>query len=153
MNQPRMQPVQPGPPVHGHPPQHPQAQYFYPAHPYWSAPAPVTIDGFAIVQPRLKPIPSGPAIGSLIAGIGAVLAALPGLIVAALSPLAGLTFFMSAALFGLGALFLAISARRQIRTAQGGVSGKGLALTGLVLAIIALGLAALVGLIVLVSTM
>lgn len=147
MNQPQMQPV------HGYPPPHPQAPQFYPAHPYWSAPAPVTIDGFAIVQPRLKPIPSGPAIGSLIAGIGAVLAALPGLIAAALHPLGGLTFFMSAALFGIGALFLAIAARRQIRTAQGGVSGKGIALTGLILAIIALGLAALVGLIALATSM
>jgi hypothetical protein len=151
MNQPQMQ--QPLQPVHGYPPPHPQAPQFYPAHPYWSAPAPVTIDGFLIVQPRLKPIPSGPAIGSLIAGIGGILGAFPGLIVAALSPLAGLTFFMSAALFGIGALFLALSARRQIRTSQGGVSGKGVALTGLILAIIALGLAGLVGLISLAVTM
>jgi hypothetical protein len=141
---------QPG--LHGYPPQpYPQAPPFYA--PHWSVPAPVTIDGFAIVQPRLKPIPSGPAIGSLIAGIGAILGAVPGLLSAAFSPLAGLTFFMSSALFGLGSLFLAIYARRQIRAAQGGVSGKGVALTGLIIAIIALAFAALVGLIALASSM
>ncbi|RRR97518.1 DUF4190 domain-containing protein [Glycomyces terrestris] len=153
VHQAHMQPVQPGPPVYGHPQPYPQAPPFYAAHPYWSAPAPVTIDGFAIVQPRLKPIPSGPAVGSLVAGIGAVLGAVPGLLFAAFSPLAGLTFFMSAALFGLGSLFLAIYARRQIRAAQGGVSGKGVALTGLIIAIVALAFAAIVGLISLAATM
>ncbi|SDL62253.1 hypothetical protein SAMN05216298_4563 [Glycomyces sambucus] len=153
MNQPQMQPAPPGPPVYGYPQQpYPQVPAFYPAHSHWTAPAPVMIDGFPIVQPRLKPIPSGPAIGSLVAGIGAVLGAFPGLIFAAVSPLAGLTFFMSAGLFGLGSLFLAIYARRQIRTAQGGVSGRGLALTGLIIAIVALVFAGLVGLIALLTT-
>ncbi|GAA1678705.1 hypothetical protein GCM10009830_27300 [Glycomyces endophyticus] len=151
MHQPQLQSAQAGPPVYGQQP-YPQVPPFHPAHPYWAPPAPVTIDGFALVQPPLKPIPSGPAIGSLIAGIGAVLGAFPGLIFAAVSPLAGLTFFMSAGLFGLGSLFLAIYARRQIRAAQGGVSGKGLAVTGLVIAIVALGFAGLVGLIALASS-
>jgi hypothetical protein len=105
------------------------------------------IDGFYIVQPRLKPIPSGPAIGSLIAGIAGVIGALPGLIGAAYNPWVALTFFMFAALFGLGSVFLAVYARRQIRAGQGGVSGGGVALTGLIHGIVACSLAALTGLI------
>lgn len=122
----------------------------YQMHPY-SWPAPATVDGFVLVQPRLKPIPSGPAIGSLVAGIGGVLGALPGLILAALSPWAGLTFFMMSALLGVGSLLLAVHARRQIRAAAGGVSGKGVATTGLVLGITAASLAAVIGLIALAS--
>jgi hypothetical protein len=105
------------------------------------------IDGFYIVQPRLKPIPSGPAIGSLVAGIGGIVGAIPGLISAAYSPWAGLTFFMFTALFGLGSVFLAVYARRQIRNGRGGVSGSGVALTGLILGIVACSLAGLTGLI------
>lgn len=120
--------------------------------PVWqpmAVPAPVMIDGFYIVQPRLKPIPSGPAIGSLVAGIGGIVGAIPGLIGVAYSPWAGLTFFMFMSLFGLGSVFLAVYARRQIRNGRGGVSGGGVALTGLILGIVACSLAALTGLIVL----
>jgi hypothetical protein len=105
------------------------------------------IDGFFIVQPRLKPIPSGPAAGSLAAGIAGVLGSLPGLISAAFSPLAGLTFFMFAALFGVGSVSLGVYAARQIRASQGGVSGKGVATTGLILGIVACSLALITGLI------
>ncbi|MEU6246029.1 hypothetical protein [Glycomyces sp. NPDC047010] len=142
-----MQPVQPGPPVHGHPQPYQQVPQYHPAA-YWPpVPAPVTIDGFLIVQPRLRPIPSGPAIGSLVAGIGAVLGALPGMLFAIVTPWAGVTFFMSSALFGLGSLFLALHARKQIRNAGGGVSGKGMAVTGMIIAIVALSFAAITGLI------
>jgi len=145
----------PVPPVHGY--AQPQYQHPYPMQPMqpvWqpmAVPAPVMIDGFYIVQPRLKPIPSGPAIGSLVAGIAGIGGAVPGLIGAILSPWAGLTFFMSAALFGIGSVSLAVYAKRQIRYAQGGVSGKGVATTGLILGLVACGLALLVGLISLVS--
>ncbi|MEU5875050.1 hypothetical protein AB0A73_26250 [Glycomyces sp. NPDC047369] len=142
-----MQPAQPGPPVPGYPQPYQQVPQFQPAF-YWPpVPAPVVIDGFQIVQPRLKPIPSGPAIGSLVAGIGAVLGALPGMIFAVVTPWAGLTFFMSSALFGIGSLFLALHARKQIRGAHGGISGKGVALTGLIIAIVALSLAGVTALI------
>lgn len=144
---PQAPPGSSGPPVHAHPQ---YQQPHYPAHqPYWqpmAVPAP-SIDGFHIVQPRLKPIPSGPAIGSLVAGIGAILGAGPGLISAAFNPWAGLTFFMFAGLFGIGSLALAVYARRQIRASRGGVSGGGVATTGLVLGIVACSLAALTGLI------
>ncbi|GAB3219235.1 hypothetical protein GCM10027447_01620 [Glycomyces halotolerans] len=137
--------------------QAPHAQW--PAHPapgyqphsvQWppmAVPAPAMVDGFMLVQPRLKPIPSGPAIGSLVAGIGGIVAAFPGLISAAFSPWAGLTFFMLAGLLGVGSIVLGAHARRQIKTSGGGVSGRGLALSGLILGIIASSLAGLTGLI------
>ncbi|MCH7231311.1 hypothetical protein L0U85_10685 [Glycomyces sp. L485] len=116
-----------------------------------AVPAPAMVDGFFLVQPRLKPIPSGPAIGSLVAGIGAIPASLPGLVFAAFSPWAGLTFFMLTALLGGGSIVLAVYSRRQIRRAAGGVSGRGLATTGLVLGIVGSSLAGLTALISVVS--
>jgi hypothetical protein len=156
--QPHMQPpppqAPPAPPVHGY--AQPQYQHPYPmqpmqpVHPVWqpmAVPAPAMVDGFPLWFPRLKPIPSGPAIGALVAGIAGICGAIPGLISAIFSPWAGLTFFMSAALFGIGSVSLAVYARRQIRAAQGGVSGKGVATTGLVLGLVACGLALITGLI------
>ncbi|HEX2145300.1 MAG TPA: hypothetical protein VHG10_12410 [Glycomyces sp.] len=149
-------PVQPGPPVHGYqqpyyPQPHPAYAMQQQAWPPMAAPAPAMIDGFYLVQPRLKPIPSGPAIGSLIAGIAGFLGSVPGLISAAFSPWAGLTFFMSAALFGIGSVSLAVYARRQVRASRGGVSGGGVALTGLIFGIVACSFAGLTGLIALAS--
>ncbi|MFG3339354.1 hypothetical protein [Glycomyces sp. NPDC048151] len=154
--QPHMQPpppqAPPAPPVHGY--AQPQYQHPYPMQPMqqpvWqpmAVPAPAMVDGFYLVLPRLKPIPSGPAAGSLVAGIAGVCGAIPGLISAVFSPWAGLTFFMSAALFGIGSVSLAVYAKRQIRAAHGGVSGKGVATTGLILGLVACGLAVLTGLI------
>ncbi|MFC3492171.1 hypothetical protein [Glycomyces rhizosphaerae] len=146
----------PGPPVYGYAQQQYQQPYpAYPMQPVWpqmAVPAPAMIDGFYIVQPRLKPIPSGPAIGSLVAGIAGIIGAVPGLISAIFSPLAGLTFFMFAALFGIGSVSLGVYAARQIRAARGGVSGKGLATTGLILGIVACGLALFTGLIALANS-
>ncbi|WP_156925801.1 hypothetical protein [Glycomyces arizonensis] len=158
--QPHMQPP-PAPGPAGQPQQgRPQQAYApgnppyaaYPWHGYqmqpvqWppmAVPAPVMVDGFYMVQPRLKPIPSGPAVGSLVAGIGGILGALPGLLFAAFSPWAGLTFFMMAALLGIGSIFLGSYAKRQLKQAAGGISGKGLATTGLILGIVATSLAGL----------
>ncbi|GAB3649563.1 DUF4190 domain-containing protein [Glycomyces tarimensis] len=111
--------------------------------PPMAVPAPAMVDGFYLVQPRLKPIPSGPAIGSLVAGIGGIPAALPGLFAAAFNPWVGLTFFMLSALLGVASILLATYARRQIRRAAGGISGRGLATTGLILGIVASALAGL----------
>ncbi|GAB3992050.1 hypothetical protein GCM10029992_00050 [Glycomyces albus] len=86
-------------------------------------PAPAMVDGFMLLQPRLKPIPSGPAIGSLVAGIGGTIAAVPGLISAAINPWAGLTFFMLSALLGVGSIMLGTYARRQIRPPEGASRG------------------------------
>jgi hypothetical protein len=105
------------------------------------------IDGFYLVQPKLKPIPSGPAVGSLIAGIMGSIGGIIGLIGAGFNPWFGLTFFMFAALFGLGSVFLSVYAARQIRAARGGVSGKGLATSGLIVGIVSCGLALVTGLI------
>lgn len=115
--------------------------------PMTAAHAPAMVDGFMLLQPRLKPIPSGPAIGSLVAGIGGTLAAIPGLISAAFNPWVGLTFFMLSALLGCGSVLLGTYSRRQIRAAAGGVSGRGMSVSGLVLGIVATALAALTGLI------
>lgn len=140
---------------------HPYPGTAYPAapghHPHpvqWpptAIPAPAMVDGFYLVQPRLKPIPSGQAIGSLVAGIGGILGALPGLLFSAWSPWAGVTFFMMAALLGVGSLLLGGYAKRQVKQAAGGVSGSGIATAGLVLGIIACSLAALTALISLLS--
>lgn len=150
---PEMRPPQgrPQPPAYGanvqsYPPA-PGYQLYSVQWPAMAAPAPAMVDGFMLVQPRLKPIPSGPAIGSLVAGIGGILASFPGLISAAFSPWAGLTFLMLAGLLGGGAVILAVYSRRQVRAAGGGISGRGVGVTGLILGIIACGLAGLTGLI------
>jgi hypothetical protein len=143
-----------GPPqVQGHyqrhqaPPYHP-----YPMQPVWRpVPAPVVIDGYHMVRPPLRPIPSGPAVGSLVAGIGGALGALTGMVFAAFSPWTGVAFFMFGMLFGIGSVALAAVAKRQIRGSWGGVSGGAVATTGLVIGIVACGLAALAGLIALVA--
>ncbi len=131
---PQQQPFPPGPGYALHSVQWPQAAFHQ---------GPPTIDGFPLAQPRLKPIPSGPAIGSLVAGIGGTLGALPGLLFAALSPWAGLTFFTLAALLGGGSILLAVYSKRQIRSAGGGISGRGVATSGLILGIVAAVLAGL----------
>ncbi|SDE35556.1 DUF4190 domain-containing protein [Glycomyces harbinensis] len=124
----------------------------YPAHPVWQpVPAPVMIDGYYMVQPRLRPIFSGPAIGSLAAGIGGVVGAFVGLVSAAFSPWTGVAFFMFGMLFGIGSVSLAVFATRQIRASQGGVSGRGVAITGLVMGLVACLFAALAGLIALIG--
>ena len=126
--------------------------YQYAVHwPAAAIPAPAVVDGFILLQPRLKPIPSGVAIGSLVAGIGGSIAALPGLFSAAFSPWAGLTFFMLSALLGTGSIALGVHARRQIASASGGISGRGVGLSGLVLGIVATSMAALTGLIALIA--
>lgn len=158
--QPHMQPP-PAPGPAGHPQQGWPQQAYVPAYPPYYAhpghgypmrpvqwppmavPAPAMVDGFYMVQPRLKPIPSGPAVGSLVAGIGGILGALPGLLFAAFSPWTGLTFFMMAALLGVGSMFLGSYAKRQLKQSLGGISGKGIATTGLILGIVAASLAAL----------
>lgn len=138
--QPLMQPaMRPGVPTGYAPDPH-----FRPVH-WQPVPAPVLIDGFAIVQPRLKPIPSGPAIGSLVAGIGGLIGGLPAPILAAVSPWTGLVLFMFAALFALGGITLAVIGRRQVRFGGGTVSGGGIALTGLVLGLVLAGFALLTG--------
>ncbi len=58
---------------------------------------------------------------------------------------------MMAALLGVGSLLLGSYAKRQIKQAGGGVSGSGLATTGVILGIVASSLAALTALISLAS--
>lgn len=136
---------------HPYPSQMPPGYQYAVQWPMFAAPAPAMVDGFMLLQPKLKPIPSGPAVGSLVAGIGGAIAAVPGLISAALNPWAGLTFFMLSALLGVGSIMLGTYARRQITAAGGGVSGRGIAVSGLVLGIVATSMAALTGLITLLT--
>lgn len=159
--QPPPHPVGPQPPGYSqaqppYPYSHPQPPYparpAPPGWPHFAFPPPVLVDGYQLVQPRLKPIPSGPAIGSLVAGIGGVLGAIPGLIAAGFSPWTGFTFFMFAALTGIGSVGLALYAKRQINAARGGVSGRGLATTGLVIGIVACSFAVITALIALAAS-
>jgi hypothetical protein len=104
---------------------------------------------FGVAYPLVPSTPSGPSIGSLVAGIASILVAL---VVSCLGvsgaeagwgPTAAGAFTALAVFLGLGAIGLAIFGMRQIRLAGRGSSGKGMAITGLVLGSVGAGLAVL----------
>ncbi|MEV4514636.1 DUF4190 domain-containing protein [Dactylosporangium sp. NPDC049525] len=94
---------------------------------------------FGVAYPLVQPTPSGPAIGSLVAGIVSIFV---GLTVSCLGaagaaegwgPVAGGAFTVLSVFLGLGAIGLGVFAMRQVRRAGRLVSGRGMAITGLVL--------------------
>ncbi|MGI5180690.1 hypothetical protein ACQEVZ_30710 [Dactylosporangium sp. CA-152071] len=94
---------------------------------------------FGVAYPLVQATPSGPAIGSLVAGIASVFV---GLFVGCLGllgapegwgPLAGGAFTVLAVFLGLGAIGLGVFGMRQVRQAGRLVSGRGMAITGVVL--------------------
>lgn len=102
---------------------------------------------FGVAYPLVQSTPSGPSIGSLIAGIASVLVSL---IVTCLGvsgaadgwgPAAGGAFAALAVFLGLGAIGLGVFGMRQIRLAGRGVTGKGMAITGIVLGSVGAGFA------------
>jgi hypothetical protein len=117
----------------------------------------VTGTGFGLVHLRVPPITSGAAIGSLVAGIGAILVSFAVLcfgLTGAEEGWGGLTggaFTLLSVMAGAGAVTLGVFARRQIgRSALPGrvrFTGRGLStagivcgITGTVLSLLALGL-------------
>ncbi|UAC02390.1 hypothetical protein Dvina_49850 [Dactylosporangium vinaceum] len=108
---------------------------------------------FGVAYPAVPATPSGPSIGSLVAGIASILVALFagclgttgaqdgwGLVAAG-------AFTVLGVFLGAGAIGLALASMRQIRRAAGSgaaITGRGMAVTGIVLGSVGAGLALLV---------
>jgi hypothetical protein len=93
---------------------------------------------FGVAYPTVQAVPSGQATGALVAGIASVLVALFAICLGATGAEDGWGLAASGAFtilgvfLGAGALGLALYGLRQIRRAPG-VTGKGMAITGIVL--------------------
>jgi hypothetical protein len=108
---------------------------------------------FGVAYPLVPSTPSGPSIGSLVAGIASVLVALFASCLGVTGsadgwgPAAAGAFTALAVFLGLGGIGLGIFGMRQIRLAgqgsSGRSSGKGMAVTGLVLGAVGAGAAVL----------
>ena len=104
---------------------------------------------FGVAYPFVQPAPSGPAIGGLVAGITSVFV---GLTVGCLGvagasdgwgPVAGGAFTILAVFLGLGAIGLGVFAMRQVRRSGRLVTGRGMAITGVVLGSVGAGVGVL----------
>jgi hypothetical protein len=104
---------------------------------------------FGVAYPLVQPTPSGPAIGSLVAGIASVFVGLTvscfGLLGArdGWGPVAAGAFTVLATFLGLGAIGLGVFGSRQIRRVGRLVSGRGMAVTGIVLGSVGAGIGVL----------
>ena len=154
----------PGPPQH--PAYQPQPQpgygYGYAPPPQPPSPAlmaaPMRVDAiqgtpFGVAYPSVSTTPSGPSIGALVAGIASILVALfAGCLGLTGSSegwglAAGGAFTVLGIFLGAGAAGLGIAGTRQIRRAVGPVvtvTGRGMAITGIVLGCVGAGLAVFV---------
>ncbi|MEV8511120.1 hypothetical protein [Dactylosporangium sp. NPDC051484] len=144
-------------------PPHPQPQYAPPGYPVappppYGAPAPpppaiapaMRVDlvqgtPFGVAYPVVQSVPSGQAIGALVAGIGSMLVALFAICLAGFWGLvAGGAFTVLGVFLGGGAIGLGLYGARRIRRAAGeAITGKGMAVTGIVLGAVGAGLALL----------
>ncbi len=115
---------------------------------------PVPGTQFGVAIPALHATVSGLAVGSMVAGIGSDLVSLAVVCFGALGAQSGWgalvagAFATLAVVLGGGAIGTSIAARRQISRSAGGITGGGLALTGLIcgicgaaVALLGLGLA------------
>lgn len=153
-------PPQPGPP-YPQPFGHSPAPYRVPPPPVSAGWQPERVDqvtgtGFGLVHFQVAPITSGPAIGSLVAGIAAIVVSLAVFCFGATGAQEGWggwvagAFTLLSVLAGAGAVAVATIARRRIaRPAELGrvrFTGRGLALSGMVCGIVgaALSVVALV---------
>ncbi|GAA2628127.1 hypothetical protein GCM10010399_69670 [Dactylosporangium fulvum] len=102
---------------------------------------------FGVAYPLVQSTPSGPSIGSLVAGIASILVSLfvtclgVGGAQEGWGPTAGGAFTALAVFLGLGAIGLGVFGMRQIRLAGRGVTGRGMAITGIVLGSVGAGFA------------
>jgi hypothetical protein len=108
---------------------------------------PGTPYGLAIL--RVPPVTSGPAIGAMIAGIGSILVALATACFGATGASAGWgalvagAFAILAVLLGVAALCTGLMSARSIRSAAGGLVGRGMARAGVICGTVGIGLAAI----------
>jgi hypothetical protein len=104
---------------------------------------------FALAYPALTPTVSGLAIGSMVVGIGSILVTTAVFCFGAAGAQSGWgalvagAFAILAGLAGGAALAGGLVARRQIARSQGRLSGRGLALTGVICGAVGLGLTVL----------
>jgi hypothetical protein len=102
---------------------------------------------FGIAIPALSPTSSGLAVGSMVAGIGAILISLivvcAGIVGSSSGPLIGGAFAVLTAAIGLGAIGAGLAAIRQVRGSGGQITGRGMAVAGLACGASAVGLAVL----------
>jgi hypothetical protein len=135
------------------PPQYPP-QYAQPVRPPSPALVPTmrvdAVQGtpFGVAYPTVQAVPSGPGIGALVAGIASTLVALFAMCLGATGAsegwglAAGGAFTVLGVFLGGGALGLGLYGTRQIRRAEGRViTGRGMAITGVVLGAVGAGLA------------
>ncbi|MFI5913486.1 hypothetical protein [Dactylosporangium sp. NPDC051541] len=108
---------------------------------------------FGVAYPAVAATPSGPSIGSLVAGIASILVALFAMCLGVTGAQEGWglaaagAFTVLGVFLGAGAIGLALASLRQIRRAAGSgatISGRGMAITGIVLGCVGAGLALLV---------
>ncbi|MFG2038164.1 hypothetical protein [Dactylosporangium sp. NPDC048998] len=167
-SQPQPQYPQPQQPWPGHPsypgyPGYPAAGYPAAYPPPYGAPVPpppaivpaMRVDlvqgtPFGVAYPAVQSVPSGQAIGALVAGIASVLVALFAICLGATGAsegwglAAGGAFTVLGVFLGGGAIGLGLYGIRRIRRAAGEVvTGKGMAITGIVLGAVGAGLALL----------
>jgi hypothetical protein len=107
------------------------------------APLPGTPFGVALVQ--VPPVTFGPAIGSMVAGIGSiVVATITGCFgVSTAGPLVDGAFAILALLLGGAAIGTGVASMRTIRRSAGELTGRGMARAGLVCGIVGAALAVL----------
>lgn len=137
-------------------PGYPGPQPYYPVPAELGLPRPVAVapigdTPFSVALVEVRALPSGPAIGSLLAGIASILVSfVVGIIVGAGAgsgwgpPVAG-AFAVLATVFSAASVGLAVAARRRIRTDPpwGATQGQGMATAGLTCGLVGLGLTAL----------
>ncbi|MEU7868002.1 hypothetical protein [Dactylosporangium sp. NPDC049140] len=146
-----------------YPPYQPQPPAYGPPPPMYAPPSPAlapamrvdAIQGtpFGVAYPAVPTSPSGPSIGSLVAGIASILVALFAMCLGFTGSSEGWglaaagAFTVLGIFLGAGAAGLGLAGTRQIRRAAGSgrtVSGRGMAITGIVLGCVGGGLAVVV---------
>lgn len=164
---PQQPPSYPPPPYGQQPPPYGQpAPYGHygrpPGYPTYAVPPPAPVAApamridvvqgtpFGVAYPTFQAVPSGQATGSLVAGIASILVALFAACLGVTGAEAGWGLAASGAFtilgvfLGGGALGLGLYGLRQIRRAGGqGITGRGMAITGIVLGAVGAGLAVL----------
>lgn len=134
----------PGPPqFHYPPPGAPpaMASYGY-GYPQWQmVQQPVRqlqMDGFPLWIPALPKIPSGPGIGGMIAAIVGIPLGIIALVLSFVAPMAALVLLVPALFFGAGGgVALSLVSLRRIKNHPGRYSGRGVAMAGFVMGLIA----------------
>ena len=90
--------------------------------------------GYQLMLPQIKPIHSGPAIGGVLAGSAGILAAIAvGCIGILFDTVFGVAFTVLAVFLCGASLALAVVGLRQVKASGGEYTGKGTAITGMVL--------------------